>query len=455
MSDMRLPVRGCRDVRPSLAAKRRAMIDMFGKLAQRFGFAEVEVPLLERAEMYTTALGATSDVVSAEMFRVHGPVTGSLRPPGDRSELVLRPEGTAGIARAFGSQASLGSDGARVWYSGPMFRYERPQRLRLRQFTQVGVECIGEASVVSDFDCIALAQAFLDRTPGGKESSLVLNTLGTREDRKAYNAVLSQWLAPRYLSLSFISRQRYEAGNCLRILDSKLPEDEDVMRCAPRLQEYISDADQCRFLKLQEYLRSEGIQFQIDHCLVRGLDYYSSTAFEFVDGSGQAVCAGGRYEQVQGSNGVGFAAGIERLEASQRDGEPSEEVECDNELQGGVRGGTAVILIRPTSCQNETSGTGSIGASGKEERVAFEVLRRLRENNMCALLRPVRGNRVGKTIGRAVRSGARAIVIVGPDDVAAGVVQVKLVAGTTHEARQDQLTVCTENVVRLIEKHMG
>lgn len=448
---MRLPVRGCRDIPPSLATRRRAMIDSFGLLARRFGFVEVEAPILERADMYTTALGATSEVVSAEMFRVSGPEANSARrPPGDRAEVVLRPEGTAGIARAFAPRgpASSTSDGARVWYSGPMFRYERPQRLRLRQFTQVGVECLGECSVSADFDCIVLARSFLDSTPGGRSSSLVLNTLGSRVDRKAYNEVLAKWLAPRYGSLSFLSRQRFDTGNVMRILDSKLSEDKDAVLGAPMLQDFVSKTDQSRFMKLQDLLHGEGIKFRVDPCLVRGLDYYSSTAFEFVDKIGRAVCAGGRYEGVQGANGVGFAAGVERLE--EVEGSEAASEEKTQEVYGGVRNGVSVLLINAPSA---TGGEGS-DQSSEEELVAFDVLRRLRGRGMCAVVQSVRGNKVGKAIGRAVRNGARAIVIVGPDDVAASVIQVKLIAGTTHEARQEQLTVPVDDVLGVVEKHV-
>jgi histidyl-tRNA synthetase len=445
---MRIPVRGCRDVAPNAAAARRAIVARFADFARRHGFAEVETPLLEHADLYAATLGVTSDVVTSELFRVTGPSppVPSATSRGDRAPVVLRPEGTAGVARAFGPRSAYRTAGetARLWYSGPMFRYERPQRLRLRQFTQLGVECLGDPSLSADVDCISLAHAFLATTPGGKDASLVVNTLGTHEDRWGYNETLKAWLAPRLLALSPLSRQRYDAGNCLRILDSKLSEDEDAMRGAALLSEQVCRAERDRFLRLQDLLCEEGVPFRVDPKLVRGLDYYSSSAFEFVDASGRAVCAGGRYEGVEGSTGVGFAAGLERLETSGL-GATAEDCAPRPAALGGAHGGVAVFAM---------SAGADGGGDAAAETVARGVVRQLRKAGLCSLLSSVRSKKIGKAVGRAVRDGARAIVTVGPDDVENSVVQVKFVDGTSHEARVGQRPLAASEAVAAIVGHL-
>lgn len=434
---MRIPVRGCRDVAPAAAARRRELVTRFGVLAGRYGFAEVETPLLERARLYAASLGAASDVVSAELFRVFGPAG----PDADgRDALALRPEGTAGVARAFGARAAGAVPGAaaRVWYAGPMFRYERPQRLRLRQFQQLGVECLGEDGVAADLDCISLAHAFLEETPGGRGTTLCLNTLGTRRDRAVFNERLRNWLAPRRESLSAVSRTRFDNGNCMRILDSKLPEDEDAMRGAPSLDESVGTEERDRFSVLREMLVDEGVPFAVDPKLVRGLDYYTSTAFEFIDSDGRAVCAGGRYDGLEGVSGVGFAAGLERLEGA--------ETESDSDVTlGTVSNGVAVFAI-----------AGPTPEAGRDaEKNGRTCVRELRRAGVCAMQWSVRGGKIGKAIGRVVRDGALAVVVVGPDDVAKGVAQVKLLDRAATESRTDQRAVGLAEVVDVVHMHVN
>lgn len=435
---MGIPVRGCRDVGPVLAAGRRALVNDFAALAARYGFAEVETPIVERAVMYSTSLGATSEVVSAELFCVSGPGASAHR-KGERDRLALRPEGTAGVARAFGQRGANRPPGetARVWYAGPMFRYERPQRLRLRQFSQLGVECLGDASIHADLDCISLAHSFLAKTPGGKGSSLVLNTLGTKEDRAGYNDAMRDWLAPRVQALSPLSRQRFEAGNCMRILDSKLAEDEDAMRGAPCLSEAVGPSERDRFELLKSLLGDEGVPFKVDPKLVRGLDYYSSTAFEYVDGDGRAVCAGGRYEGLDCVSGVGFAAGLERLEGD-------DAVDAAEGGLGGVSNGIAVLAI-----------LGSPESSVNTEFHARKSVRRLRNAGMCAMLWSVRSSKIGKAISRVVRDGARAVVVIGPDDIAKSVAQVKLLEGPLSQTRDEPRAVDLDSIVSVVQNHLG
>lgn len=454
---MRGPVRGCRDVFPASATSRRALITRFASLASRYGFAEVETPILERLDLYSAALGAGSDVVSSELFRASGPPAAASR--GDRAALVLRPEGTAGVARACGARAAKEAKGAvglaaRVWYGGPMFRYERPQRMRLRQFTQVGVECFFEDGVGADFDCISLAKRLLDGEGGGERVELVVNTLGAREDRVGYNEALVGWLKPRKLALSPVSRLRLESGNCMRILDSKLSEDCDALQGAPLLSEFIGKVEKTRFSRLLGLLEEDGIPFRIDPMLVRGLDYYSSTAFEFQEvASGKAICAGGRYGDVQDVSGVGFAVGLERMEEVLLgdDGEVDSETAGTStaqgaaDLLGGTRGGVAVFAL-----------VGFEGSDGEREgALARSVVRRLRLAGFCSMLWTVRNSKVGKAVGRAAQSGTRAVVLVGPSDAEKNVVQVKLIEGTSHDSREEQKAVSVDGVVSHIRASFG
>jgi histidyl-tRNA synthetase len=428
----RLAVRGCRDVKPAAAAARRALVARFGDLARRYGFAEVELPVIERAELFLSALGSSSDVVTSELFRVTGP---GPQDPKDRVQLALRPEGTAGAARAFVPRVS--GDIARIWYAGPMFRYERPQKRRLRQFTQVGVECLGDCTVIADLDCIALAHEFISSTSAGKAACLHINTLGTQQDRKQFNNDLALWLKPRYAALSEISRKRFDTGNCMRILDSKLSEDQDAMSGAPTLTERLSQPELDRFQHLQTLLSDLGMHFVVDTSLVRGLEYYTSTAFEFIDLERRAICAGGRYEGVQGAAGVGFAAGLERLE----DEESLADDSSNADHFGGVSGGVAIIAM--ASCAGVSP----------EESLALDVTRRLRQAGTCAVSRVISG-KMGKAIGRAVREGALAVILIGTDEVSQGVVQVKLIEGSSHETRQPQRTIAVNEVTAAVDQHL-
>jgi histidyl-tRNA synthetase len=456
MPAVRIPVRGCRDILPSSAATRRAIVSRFADLARVHGFVEVDTPVLEHAALFASALGETSDVIASELFLVEGGKGDGGRAGGGEGnrgkaipspterrakQVVLRPEGTAGIARAFAPKDK--SFESRVWYTGPMFRYERPQKLRLRQFTQIGVECLGgDGSIGTDIDTIVLAHRFLDTTLGAAKASLTINTLGSLADRASYNESLAMWLRPRYSSLSALSRTRFDAGNCMRILDSKLSEDQDALHGAPLLLDHVGSAERDRFSMLQDLLCDAGVSFVVSPMLVRGLDYYTQTAFEFIDESGRAVCAGGRYEDVQGASGVGFAAGLERLEMPSAAKQLTDAAAyLDASPLGGPRNGVAVIALS----SSHTSPTAQAGNL---------AVRQLRQAGVCAVGRLV-ATKVAKAIGRAVRDGAGAIVLVGSDDIAAGVVQVKLVDGTTHETRHQQRAMHIDEAVDLIAGHVG
>ena len=269
-----------------LSSIRRSLITRFGQWAGRFGFEEVETPILEQERLYASL---QSDDVGKEIYRV------------SESDLVLRPEGTAGVVRAVRK--------GRVWYAGAMFRRERPQRGRYRQFTQLGVECF-EDDVWSDVDVIQMAYEYLREV--GWKGGLRLNTLGSSDDRARYNDVLKEYLSNYYEELSEISQRRVDMGRCMRVLDSKHGRDREIVAEAPRLSSFINADESRRFEQLQRALEEADVDFHIDERIVRGLDYYTSTAFEF-DGAHKALCGGGRYT-LSGRDGVGFAIGLDRME---------------------------------------------------------------------------------------------------------------------------------------------
>lgn len=281
-------------------------------IARRYGFTEIATPIFEFSEVFKRTLGEASDIVTKEMYAFE-----------DRggSEITLRPEGTAGIARAFISNGLTQNLPCKFFYEGPMFRYERPQKGRLRQFHQVGVEILGVPTPQADIEVIALGAQMLGELGVGDKTVLEINSLGDRESRAAYRDVLVAYFTGHRDALSEDSRARLER-NPLRILDSKDKGDRELIAEAPDMSDYLNEGSRAFFDTVLDGLESLGVEMSVNPRLVRGLDYYCHTAFEFtteVLGAQGAVIAGGRYdgliEQMGGPStpGVGWAAGIERL----------------------------------------------------------------------------------------------------------------------------------------------
>lgn len=399
-----MPVRGTRDMLGRLSARRRMLIDRFAAHCERHAYIELTIPTLEKAELYTKTLGSMSDVVSQEMYIL------SRTDP----TVALRPEGTAGVARALRNLnvAKKAGDGrgARVWYVGNMFRRERPQKGRWREFCQMGVECVGDSGVGVDAEVIEMAMGFLRGV--GMAPRLRVNCLGGKEERETFNERLREWLKGRYWGMSEISRRRFDNGNCMRILDSKLEEDLDVLVGAPGLGEFVGKEERERFEELKLLLGEAGVEFIVDERLVRGLDYYSSTAFEFDGEQGKAICAGGRYEDVAGVSGVGFAIGLDRIEGEEGEGE---EV-------GILEGGVVVIGIEKEAWR-----------SGNEVgQVCRRLVREFREKGVKAVGR-LEGGKLSKVVKRAVGEEAVAIVVVGSKEIEQGSVQVKFVENQSEQ----------------------
>ncbi|CAN0192387.1 unnamed protein product [Discosporangium mesarthrocarpum] len=306
------PVRGTHDILPDEARRARHVTDIGRNLAARYGYEEAATPIFEFSDVFARTLGETSDIVTKEMYTFTDK-------GGD--QITLRPEGTAGIARALISGGLSQHLPLKFFYAGPMFRYERPQKGRLRQFHQIGVELLGIAEPIGDIEVIALGAAILEDLGVQGNTKLELNTLGNTESRAAYRDVLVEYFGDRRDDLSEDSRQRLDR-NPLRILDSKNEGDRAIVVDAPEFDDSLDAESRDFFAEVCAGLDALGIAWQRNSRLVRGLDYYCHTAFEFTTdalGAQSAVLAGGRYdglvEQMGGPStpGVGWASGIERL----------------------------------------------------------------------------------------------------------------------------------------------
>jgi histidyl-tRNA synthetase len=306
------PVRGTQDLLPEAARRHRQVAETARTTAELYGFLEMATPIFEFADVFTRPIGEHTDIVAKEMYTFT-----------DRGgeEISLRPENTAGVVRAVLSNGLVQDVPLKFFYRGPMFRYERPQKGRFRQFHQIGVELIGVGQPQADIEVIALGHRILHALGIGHRIVLELNTLGDLESRRNYREELISYFSARVSELSEDSRRRLER-NPLRILDSKEEGDQHVTRDAPVFAEYQNAESRRFFDRVRSGLDMLGISYRMNPRLVRGLDYYTHTAFEFVTtdlGAQGTVMGGGRYDglvQMMGGPalpGVGWAAGIERL----------------------------------------------------------------------------------------------------------------------------------------------
>ena len=305
-------VRGVNDLLPEVLVKHNKVIEDALKISNQYCYSQIETPIFEFSEIFTKPLGISSDIVTKENYIFR-----------DRSddELMLRPEGTSGVVRAFLNAGLIQDIPKRFSYFGPMFRYERPQKGRLRQFKQFGVECLGLSNPMADVEVISLGKNFLQKLDLLNSTSLKINSLGDAESRSNYRKALLEYLNDYKTELSQDSIKRL-SQNPLRILDSKNEIDKKILANAPNILDYLNQESRQRFHKVTEGLDVLGIKYCIDKNLVRGLDYYCHTAFEFITkelGAQGTVLAGGRYDGLSkmlgGPDvpGVGWAAGIERL----------------------------------------------------------------------------------------------------------------------------------------------
>ena len=305
-------IRGMNDILPGETPEWRHLEAVVRQLLDAYGYREIRMPIVEKTELFKRSIGEVTDIVEKEMYTFE-----------DRNGdmLTLRPEGTAGCVRAGIENGLLHNQVQRLWYRGPMFRHERPQKGRYRQFHQIGVEVFGLNGPDIDAEHILMTARLWKMLGLGDSVQLQINSLGSLESRTAYRAILVDYLWEHVNELDEDSRRRLES-NPLRVLDSKNPAMRDLIQAAPKLTEHLDEESQGHFDTLRRILDGAGLEYTINPCLVRGLDYYGKTVFEWVTdklGAQGTVCAGGRFdglvEQLGGkpTPAVGFAMGVERL----------------------------------------------------------------------------------------------------------------------------------------------
>jgi histidyl-tRNA synthetase len=392
------PLRGMNDVLPAEIGAWQHFEAVTRELLESYGYAQIRVPLLERTELFKRAIGEHTDVVGKEMYTF-------LDRGGD--SLTLRPEATAGIVRALISNRLLRGQRHKLWCLGPMFRHEAPQAGRFRQFWQVDVEAVGWPGPDVDAELIALGARLWQRLrlPG---LTLQINSLGTAESRRAYRARLVEYFEQHASRLDADSRRRL-GGNPLRILDSKNPEMQELIGGAPLLTEQLDGESREHFAELRRLLDGVGISYEVNPRLVRGLDYYNRTVFEWItasSGAQNAVCSGGRYDGLiaqlggEATPAVGFAMGVERLVAllTAAGGTPAAPAPDVYVVINGVRAAAEALRI--------------------VERLRDERPRLRFELNLG-------GGNFKTQFRRADKSGARLALIIGDDELARGVLAVK------------------------------
>ena len=378
---------------------------------QRAAISEIRTPVLESTVLFSRGIGEATDVVGKEMY--------TFMDRGDRS-CTLRPEGTASVVRAAIQHGLLSQGPQRLWYSGPMFRYERPQAGRQRQFHQIGLEMLGFSDPRSDVEAIAVAWDLLADL-GVDGLALELNSLGSGDDRARYRSKLVGWLTERREQLDPDSQERLQR-NPLRILDSKIPATQAMLAEAPTLIEELSDESRSRFARVTDGLRLLGIPYTLNPRLVRGLDYYSHTAFEITStqlGAQATVCGGGRYdglvEQLGGpvTPAIGWAFGLERL---------------------------AILLAKAEAAPIEAAQIYVVSRGDRGELLALQVARQLRQVGYTIDL-DLTGAAFGKQFKRADRSGARWALVIGDDEAREGLVLMRDLRAGQAAGAEERLTV--------------
>jgi len=397
-------VKGMNDVLPDEIGPWHRVEAAFARTMELYRFREVRTPYLEPTPLFVRAIGEVTDIVEKEMYSF----THHDEP------LTLRPEGTAGAARAYVQHKVHNTEPLTRWYyAGPMFRAERPQRGRYRQFYQLGAEIFGDQGPACDAEMIDMLVGFLDAIGIRSDVEVLVNSLGGAETRARYREALVTFLEPRRELLSETSQRRL-GTNPLRILDSKSKQDRDALVGAPTIHDSFDETDRTRFEELQAHLRALGTPFRVDSNLVRGLDYYNHTIFEIKGateklGAGDTLVAGGRYNgMIQDLGGpatpaIGFAAGLERLVIA-------------SELPAASASGS--VFVAPL---------------GKQATAAALLLARELRRVGIACEADTRGGSLKNMLGRADKLSARIAMILGDDEIAANVVQVKDLATEAQE----------------------
>ena len=398
--------RGTRDILPGESGKWRKIEALARGICARFGYEEIRTPIFEHTELFLRGIGDTTDIVSKEMY--------TMTDRGGRS-ITLRPENTAAAVRAYLENKLYADQGVtRLYYIGPMFRYDRPQAGRFRQFHQFGIEAIGAKGPLVDAEIIALAEQYL-KTLGLAELRLLVNSVGCPTCRPVYREKLQAYLRPDLERLCEDCQARFDR-NPMRILDCKNETCRTIAKDAPRMLDVLCDDCEQHFTGLKELLTAGGMSFEVDTSLVRGLDYYTKTAFEIQYtplGAQSAVCGGGRYDGLIAecggptTPGIGFAIGMERVLLAM-------------EQQGLATAEQATPAVY-VACQGKPAQT-----------AAFQLAVELRRRGQCVEM-DVMDRSLKAQMKAANRSGAKFVVLLGEAELAQGVVTLRNMATATQQ----------------------
>ncbi|WP_105167510.1 histidine--tRNA ligase [Pseudoalteromonas sp. T1lg23B] len=414
-------VRGMNDCLPGTTQIWQKVEETLRKTVASYGYQEIRFPIVESTDLFKRSIGEVTDIVEKEMYTFD-----------DRSgdSLTLRPEGTAVCVRAGNENGLLYNQEQRLWYMGPMFRHERPQKGRYRQFHQFGVETFGIASADIDAEVILMTARLWKEFGISQYVRLELNSLGSNEARAQYRDALVAFLEQHVEQLDEDSKRRMHS-NPLRVLDSKNPEVQALLVDAPKLSEHLDDESKAHFANLCERLDAAGVEYQVNEKLVRGLDYYNRTVFEWVTeslGAQGTVCAGGRYdglvEQLGGkaTPAVGFAMGLERL----------------------------VLMLQELECvgQIRRSADVYVAAMGDKASIQAPVIAEQLRTDVSGLRVMVHagGGNFKKQLKRADKSDALVALILGEDELAEGKVTVKYL-----REQKEQITVSLAEVTTLLQ----
>lgn len=393
--------RGTQDILPGIIEKWQYIENVARDICRRYNYREIRTPIFEHTELFMRGVGDTTDIVQKEMY--------TFEDRGGRS-LTLRPEGTAAVVRSFVENKMFGDPNqpVKLYYVGPMFRYERPQAGRFRQFVQFGIEALGSNDPAIDAEVIALAMDMYKEL-GLEKLKLIINSLGDLESRKAHREALIAHFKGQIHELCDDCQSRLEK-NPMRILDCKKDREHEIMATAPSILDYLNDTSQVYFEKVQMYLKALGIEFEVDPRLVRGLDYYNHTAFEIMSdaegfGAITTLCGGGRYnglvQEIGGPEtpGIGFALSIERLLAA---------LEAEN-ISLPVEEGVDCYIV-------------ALGEKAKDESVV--IVNELRKAGI-ATEKDYQDRKVKAQFKAADRLKAKYVAVLGDDELAKGVINVK------------------------------
>ena len=409
--------KGTKDVLPQEVYKWHYVEKAFDDICKRYGFSEMRTPVFEHTELFKRGVGDTTDIVQKEMYTWEQA----------KRSLTLRPEGTAPVVRSLVEHKLYAEvQPQKYYYNIPCFRYEKPQSGRLRAFHQFGIEIFGTDNMMADAEIISLAKDFLDEM-GIEDVKLHINSIGCPNCREEYKKVLKEFLAPKYDQLCDTCKDRYER-NPIRILDCKSPEDQEAVKGAPRMIDHLCEECKNAFDELQEDLDALGIEYEIDPGIVRGLDYYTKTAFEFISGklgAQNTVCGGGRYDHLSETlggppiPGVGFGLGIERLLLTMEE--------------------SGIEIPKP---EGADAFIAFVGDEAKKK--ALSLTGELRRKGLKIAMDPMGRNMKGQ-FKYADRLNARYTIVIGDEEIAKGVVSVKeMESGEQKEVAFDQV----ETVIR-------